>query len=194
MRTMKNLFRQSLNHCKSTRALALSALFVGIIITMDMLNIRLQFTPQLRITFDYLFSASIGMLFGPVLGLMSGFCADLLGYLMNSGGGAYFPGFTITAMVAGLIYGLLLYYPPKESKRFFLRCLITKGMINLICNVILNTYWFSLTGGEAMSALLPLRLAKNLVLWVPEALLMFLVLNLVRRISHQFPALRREDL
>ena len=188
------IFRQSAKNCKNTRALALSALFVGIIITLDLLNVRLQITPELRITFDYLFSSSIGMLFGPVLGIMSGFCSDFLGYLMNSGGGAYFPGYTITSMVGGLIYGVMLYYPPKENKAFLIRCLITKGLINLICNIGLNTFWLSMTGGQAMTALLPLRLIKNLALWIPESLLLYFILTGVRQISRQFASVRREEL
>lgn len=189
-----SIFRQSAQNCRNIRALALSALFVGIIITLDLLNVRLQITPDLRITFDYLFSSSIGMLFGPVMGIMAGFCSDFLGYLMNSGGGAYFPGYSVTAMVGGVIYGLMLYYPPKEGKPFFFRCLITKGLINLICNICLNTFWLSLTNGEAMTVLLPLRALKNLALWIPESLLLYFILTGVRKISRQFPAIRRDEL
>ena len=44
------------------------------------------------------------MLFGPVVGMMAGVCTDVLGYFAgNLSMGAYFPGYTLTAVVGGLI-------------------------------------------------------------------------------------------
>lgn len=187
----ENRFLSSAKALAHPRTLALAALFVGINITLDLLNIRVQITPQLRITFGYLCNASIGMLFGPVVTLLAGFCTDVLGYLMNSGGGAYFPGFTITAMVGGLIYGTVLYRPSETRLNRLIRCFIAKGLINLVCNMGLNTLWLSLTGGDAFTVLLPLRAFKNLCLWPIESLLLFFVLEAVYRVSLQFPAYRR---
>lgn len=187
----RNPFRASLEELRSPRALALTALFVGINITLDLLNIRVQVTPQLRIGFGFLCNASASMLFGPVVGMMAGVCTDVLGYLMNQGGGAYFPGYTLTAILGGLIYGLCLYRPsPKRGVRLA-RCFAAKGLINLLCNLGLNTLWLTLTGGEAFFALLPLRAVKNLLLWPMESLLLFAVLETVRRVSLQFPDARR---
>lgn len=185
------IFQSSARACKNPRALALTALFVGINVTLDLLNIRVQVTPQLRITFGYLCNASACMLFGPVMGMMAGVCSDVLGYLMNPGGGAYFPGYTITAIMGGLIYGLTLYRPSANRKFRLLRCFAAKGLINLICNMGLNTFWLSLMGGDAFTALLPLRAIKNVLLWPLESLVLFFVLEVVLRISLQFPDYRQ---
>ncbi len=91
------------------RALAVTAVLIAINITLDLLNIRIQLTPQLRIGFGFLTSAMVGMLFGPVVAMTAGAATDLLGWLVNNGGGAYFPGFTLTAVLAGLIWGVALY-------------------------------------------------------------------------------------
>lgn len=187
----KNPFRASAEALRQPRTLALAALFVGINITLDLLNIRVQVTPQLRIGFGYLCNASIGMLFGPVVTMLAGFCTDVLGYLMNSGGGAYFPGYTLTAMVGGLIYGLVLFRPSEQRKLRLARCFIAKGLINLICNLGLNTLWLSMTYGDSFSVLFPVRAFKNLCLWPLESLMLFVVLEIVYRVSLQFPSYRR---
>ncbi|MCD7946423.1 MAG: folate family ECF transporter S component [Clostridiales bacterium] len=185
------LFAASARWLREPRALALAALFVAISVTLDLLNVRIQITPQLRITFGYLCDASIGMLFGPVVGMASGVCTDVLGYLMNTGGGAYFPGYTLTAIAGGLIYGVTLYHPSERKGFRLLRCFIAKGLINLLCNMLLNTFWLSLTGGDGFLVLLPLRAVKNALLWPIESLLLYFVLETVLRISLRFPALRQ---
>lgn len=187
----KNPFRASAEALRQPRTLALAALFVGINVTLDLLNIRVQVTPQLRIGFGYLCNASIGLLFGPVVTMLAGFCTDVLGYLMNSGGGAYFPGYTLTAIVGGLIYGLVLFRPSEQRRLRLARCFIAKGLINLICNMGLNTLWLSMTYGDSFSVLFPMRAFKNLCLWPLESLLLFVVLEIVYRVSLQFPSYRR---
>ena len=52
---------------------------------------RSKLPPNLRIGFGFLCNASIGMLFGPVVGMMAGVCTDVLGYFAgNLSMGAYF--------------------------------------------------------------------------------------------------------
>lgn len=187
---LKNRFSVSLQALRQPRTLALAALFVGINITLDLLNIRVQVTPQLRIGFGFLCNAAIGMLFGPAVAMLGGVCTDILGYLMNTGGGAYFPGYTLTAIVGGLIYGLTLC--PADPRRGWrlARCFLAKGLVNLFCNMGLNTLWLSLTGGDGFLLLFPLRAFKNVCLWPLESLLLFFVLEAVYRVSLQFPAYR----
>ena len=105
-----NIFVRSLRELKSTRCLAVTALLIAINVTLDLLGLSIKLPPNLRIGFGFLCNASIGMLFGPVVGMMAGVCTDVLGYFAgNLSMGAYFPGYTLTAVVGGLIWGLWLY-------------------------------------------------------------------------------------
>lgn len=178
MQKTKNLFVRSLHELKNPRCLAVTALFIALNVTLDLLRIRIQLTPDLRIGIGFVLNASIGMLFGPTVGIMAGFSTDVLGYLVNSGGGAYFPGYTLTAMLAGLIYGLWLY--PRKPGR--LRSLGAKTCVNLFCNIGLNTIWASMTGGKALMVLLPARALKNLILLPFEIVLLYVVTNLVLKL------------
>lgn len=175
MQKKENIFSRSAAEMKSVRCLAVTALFIAINVTLDLLNIRIQLTESLRIGIGFLCNASIAMLYGPVVGMSAGFCTDVLGYMVNSGGGAYFPGYTLTAVLGGLLYGLLL-YPQRPAK---LRVIAAKASINLLCNVGLNTLWSVLLQGSAVAVILPVRAVKNLVLLPFEAVLLYAVLRLV---------------
>lgn len=193
MSKLINLFRSSARELKTTRCLALTALFIALNIILDLMNLRIQLTPSLRIGFGFLCNASIGMLFGPVVGMAAGFCTDVLGYLVNQGGGFYFPGYTLTAIVGGLIWGLWLYRPQggiagESRKKRILRIAGAKATINLICNIGLNTLWLTMTGGNALALLLPPRVVKNVILLPFECILLVFVvefvLTLQRSLAH----------
>ena len=113
-----NLFRRSAAELRHPRCLALTALFISLNIAMDLLGIRIQLTPTIRIGPGFLCNACIGMLFGPFVAMLAGICTDTLGYLVNSGGAAYFPGYMLTAMLGGILHGLFL-YPAGRSRSIF---------------------------------------------------------------------------
>lgn len=193
MSKIANLFRSSARELRSPRCLALTALFIALNITLDLTGLTLKLSTELRIGFGFLCNAAIGMLFGPVVGMLAGFCTDVLGYFAgNMSMGAYFPGYTLTAIVGGLIWGLWLYRPgtiagDSRVKRIG-RVVGAKACINLFCNICLNTLWLTITGGKALSLLLPLRVVKNVTLLPVECVLLFFVvefaLTLQRSLAH----------
>lgn len=63
--------------------------------------------PVLRIGFGNLPLIISGMMFGPLVGAVVGIVSDIVGYLINPMGGAYFPGFTLTAALYGFMSGIL---------------------------------------------------------------------------------------
>ena len=50
--------------------------------------------PALRVGFGNIPIIMSGMMFGPVVGGLTGVVADIVGYLINPMGGTFFPGFT----------------------------------------------------------------------------------------------------
>lgn len=195
MSKIKNLFASSAAELRTPRCLTLTALLIALNVVMDLLNLRIQLTPELRVGFGFLCNATIGMLFGPVVGMTAGFCTDVLGYLVNQGGGFYFPGYTLTAIVGGLIYGLWLYQPGRARVRMLsgegrlgriVRVIGAKASINLFCNICLNTLWLTMTGGKALSLLLPARALKNVLLLPFECVLLFFVTEFALSIYGSF--------
>ena len=77
---------------------------------MDLMNLRIQYAPSLASGSAFCAMHPLAC-WSSVVGMASGFCTDVLGYLVNQGGGFYFPGYTLTAVSGGLIWGLWLYRP-----------------------------------------------------------------------------------
>ena len=180
-----NIFVRSLRELKSTRCLALTALLIAMNIALDLMGLELRLPPDLKIGFGFLANAAVGMLFGPSVAMMAGVCTDLLGYF--AGGftmGGYFPGFTITAILAGLFWGLWL-YPRKVS---VWRAVAAKACINVFCNIGLNTLWLTMTGGKAMGVLLVARVPKNLLMLPVEIVVLYFGMKLVNRFYQMLPA------
>lgn len=103
------IFQESAKEARSLRSLVVTALFTALHLVINSFQVYL--TPQLRIGFGFLAIAMVALLFGPVLAMTAGGLSDIISFLMNPVG-AYFPGFTISAILSGLIYGLFLYRKP----------------------------------------------------------------------------------
>ena len=101
-------WRAARRELNNPRVLAFSGLVCAMAIVLESLPIYLL-GPSLKIYFSFL-AVSLGcMCYGPVVGMMAGAIIDTVGFLLASYGEPYFPGYLITAMLSGLIYGVMLY-------------------------------------------------------------------------------------
>lgn len=134
--------------------------FMGLLISMEIVLTRfLSFqTPFVRISLGFIPIALSAVLFGPLMGGITGMMADIIG-MMIAPMGAYFPGFTISAFITGAIYGLLLYKKPKS----IIRVSVAVLAITLIVHLGLNTIWLSMITGKAVTAFFVQRLIKSIV-------------------------------
>ena len=137
MKTIYEVFLTSSKELKKVRNLVLASLLIAIHLLLDLFTI--QILPTLHLSFEFLASATIGMLFGPSIGALCGGLGDIINYILNPKG-AFFPGFTITAIITGVIYGLVLYKKEITIKR----CIVAVTAVTLICDICLNTYFLSL--------------------------------------------------
>ena len=65
---------------------------------------------NLGLSFAYLFFSTIGLIYGPIAGLLIGFLSDVLGFfLFDTSGFSFFIGYSIQAMITGLIYGIMFF-------------------------------------------------------------------------------------
>lgn len=142
----------------------------------------------IKISFSFLALAAIGMLLGPTAGAVAGIITDILGFLfVNKTGGAFHPGFTLVQLLAGLFYGIFLYRArysySKENRadilRFFVRCVLCKLCIVIVCNLLLNTYFCSILYGKGFMAMLPGRFIKNAIQFPVDVVLMSIILPAV---------------
>jgi ECF transporter S component (folate family) len=81
---------------------------VSIVLTRFLsLMLLLGGLPALRVGFGNIPIIMSGMMFGPLVGGLTGVVADVVGYLINPMVGTFFPGFTLSAALYGIISGIL---------------------------------------------------------------------------------------
>ena len=89
-----------------------------------------------------------------------------------------FFGFTLDAILGGVIYGIFLYKKPLKWWRVFIPEVLVKVFIN--CG--LNTLWVSMLYGKGFMALLPARVIKNAIMLPIDTVILFVALGLLLKI------------
>ena len=82
--------------------------------------------------------AVAGALLGPIPAAIVGALGDIIGSILFPQG-AYFPGFTLTNILVGLIHGFMLH----KRKPNVLRVIISVLAAGIV-NMLLNSYWLSI--------------------------------------------------
>lgn len=176
MKKIKMCFTESFQELKDLKTLTVAAMLLAITVVLGFY--RLQLTDYIRIGFDSVSKELTGMFFGPVIGCMVGGLSDIISYIIKPIGG-FFPGFTISAMVAGIIYGIILYKKPLSLRRV----IAANSVVTVVVNLLLNTYWLTLLYGNAFFALLPARAVKQLVMLPIDSFLFYLTAKLLTRVN-----------
>lgn len=154
---------------KKTRVLV----FLSLLVAMDIILVHIVPVIQydiIRISFGFVPESFSAMLFGPWIGGLGAVVADILGMIIAPKG-AYFPGFTLSAFLTPLIYGLFLYKKPKTMLRISLAVVC----VTLFVDIGLNTYWLTILLGKGYLALLPARLIKSAIMAVVQIPVIFLM-------------------
>ena len=133
-----------------------------------------------KIEFSFVTVMLAACIAGPVGGLVTGALIDFIGAILLPTG-PYFPGFTATAALTGLVFGLLLY-----KKCNLGRIVIAVLSTQLVCGFLLNTLFISILYTKAFTVLLATRAIQVVVMSVIEIVFAELVLDrakLVQRIK-----------
>ncbi len=157
-------------------------------------------TPTIKIGFSGLPNRVVDFMFGPVVGCLFGGMMDVLKFLIKPDG-AFFFGYTLTAMLGGLIYGTFFYRLQikeplekgnsmkdtiknwiKANTSSILLILTAEILVKVFLNIGLNTLWSSMMSGKAWIALIPTRLVKNLIQIPVDTVLHFCLLKMFQQL------------
>ena len=133
-----------------------------------------------KIEFSFVAVMLAACIAGPVGGLVTGALIHFIGAILLPTG-PYFPCFTATAALTGLVFGLLLY-----KKCNLGRIVIAVLSTQIVCGFLLNTLFISILYTKAFTALLVTRAIQVVVMSVIEIVFAELVLDrakLVQRIK-----------
>ena len=173
------------------RQLTVSALLIALdVVFTRVLAIN---TPLMKIGLGFTAVALSAMLYGPFWAALTAALGDLIGALLFPTG-AYFPGFTVTAALTGLIFGLYLYRREKGWLRAFLAALTNCFFITLILNTLMIAVFFRSSPAELAGADWArfLELTNFKTLWaarVPQFFIMTAVQTVVLAALQASPAL-----
>ena len=142
----------------NTKTLTVAAMLSALGIVLGFFKIPINQLIEIR--FGSLPIAMAGMLFGPGVAGVVGFICDIGGYLVKPTG-PFFPGFTFSAIVSGIIYGVMLY----GKKCTLLRVFMAQVVHTLIVGIILNSYWLDILYFQnGYVATIIARLPKELIM------------------------------
>lgn len=129
-------------------------------------------TPIVRIGFGFLPTAVIAIMYGPVYAGLAAAIADIIGMILFPSG-AYFPGFTLTAFLTGVTYGIFLH----NKKINIINISAAVIVIAIVLNLGLDTVWLQIITGKAYLALFPARIIKCIIVAPVQILLISLISN-----------------
>ncbi len=134
--------------------------------------LAIPISESLRISFSFIPVVIAARRFG-VMGAVAVYgLGDFLGAVAFPTTGAYFPGFTLTAVISGAIYGLFL---GKKSDK--LRIILSVVLSQVFCTVLLNSFWISFQYGAPFGATVLGRIGQAAVMGTVQIVFMLLCLE-----------------
>lgn len=141
----------------------------------------------LRVGFGAIPTVIAGLFFGPVIGGFVGGAADLIGVMINPMGPVIHPGFTLTAILTGVIPGLVMNIlnRSRQDARDKMKTLTLAVVLSLagrmvLCEMLLNTYFLTSMMNTPFAVLFWPRAIKSILIFVIHTVV---VLGLVKIIT-----------
>ena len=162
---------------RNTTTLTIAAMLLALGILLGLF--KLPINQFIEIRFGSLPISIGGFLFGPGVSAVIGALSDIGGFIVKPTG-PYFPGFTISGIISGLIFGLMFY----KKNMTWQRILAAEVVNTVIVNILLNSLWLTiLYGTSTYPAILISRIPKELVMIPVLTVLMVAVTKSMERIK-----------
>lgn len=187
MKKIISIYSNSWKELFVTKNIVLCGLMAALAVILSMVA-SIDVGPYIRIGFSGLPNRIVECLFGPVAGCLFGGMLDILKYMLKPSGPFFF-GFTFNVMLAGLIYGAILYQKPVTVKRIVAAEFLTK----LTVNCLLNTLWISMLYGKGFFVLLPLRVLKNSIMLPIDSCILYFTLTYMKKILRYLDGYSRKQ-
>lgn len=162
---------------KETKTLTVVAMLTAIGIVLEFFKIPI--TQLIEIQFGSLPVCMSGMLLGPGIGGIVGALCDIGGYLVKPTG-PFFPGFTLSSAVSGILFGLILH-----GKKITLpRIAIAQMAHTFVVGILMNSYWLNLLYFKnGYLATILIRLPKELIMLPINIVLTYTILKAFDRVK-----------
>lgn len=132
---------------------------------------------NINIGFSFVATVTAACMYGIPGGILVGGLGDLIGAILFPKG-AYFPGFTLCAVLVGLIYALFL----RKSKSF-ISIALAAVTSQTISSLLLNTLWISILFGADFKATFLSRLPQYFLMIAVQLVVSPILLKVSDRIK-----------
>lgn len=126
-------------------------------------------TSTIKIGFSFIPIAIALRYFGIKKGILVAALGDFIGAILFPIG-AYFVGYTITAIIRSFIIGMFI-----SKKINVKRICLSTILSELVCSVLLNTYWTTFFVSTGFILLLPSRLTQSAVMTVVQIFVLYIL-------------------
>ena len=134
-----------------------------------------------------------GIYLGPKYACLICALGDLIGALLFPFG-AYFPGFTISAALMGLVYGLFLHKGPDEeigNIKYILRLIISSILVLFVIKILIESAFLNILYGKAYFAVVMSRIVTQSIMLPIQVITIFLLEKALRPFVSKY--LYKED-
>jgi len=151
-----------------TKKLAVVSLLIAANIVLSrLLSIQMW---NMKFSFSFLSVAIAASLYGIWGGAVVGGIGDLLGSLLFPTG-AYFPGFTLTAVLVGVIYGIFY-----KGKTNLFKITLGTLISNIVGTILLNSLWISILYKSQFVPLMVTRLTQAGIMSAIQIIVLYIIL------------------
>ena len=124
------------------------------------------------------------MIIGPIAALVSAFVTDIVSFMLDSKGYAFFAGYTLSEMLGSFIYALFFYL----SRIHIVKIISAKTIVNYLVNVTIGSIWSMMIMSKGYFYYFTQSIIKNTILLPIEIIMLVLLFNLL------LPILERKKL
>ncbi len=168
------------------KKIILSGILLALLIVLNrFISIK---TPLLVISFSFVPIMMASIWLGPKYSAIIAGLGDFIGAILFPFG-TYFPGFTLTAILSGLIYGIFLYQKPHQeitNSKFILKLIISNILVLGIIEIFIVSIWLKIMYGKAYLVVVSTRVLAQVIMLPIRVITIYALEKLTRPIVNKY--------
>ena len=165
----------------TVNSMVMTALLISISVVLARFCV-VYITPSVRINFGNVPIMLSGLMFGPVIGALSGLIADIIGSVLLSALGWY-PPLTVSAAIMGFVPGILAFLFKNEQN--MKRTLIIVFCSNFFGTMLWSTFWLAKLSNVTFWSLAVVRFPLYIGMTVLESILLLAIYRAVKKFNRK---------
>ncbi len=168
------------------KKIILSGILLALLIVLNrFISIK---TPLLVISFSFVPIMMSSIWLGPKYSTIIAALGDFIGAILFPFG-TYFPGFTLSAGLSGLIYGVFLYKKQEEevsNSKFILKLIISNVLVLGIIEIFVVSIWLNIMYGKAYLVVVSTRVLAQVIMLPIRVITIFFLEKLTRPMVNKY--------